>query len=165
MAKAKTGTFYISELIQLSTATSGTATHDISTFIDVANRQGLRILEADFIFQGATNLPFSPNTEEEVQVQVMDLQSTAALSAADNSLIASGICMWNGSNGVYKDTDLYPDNFAGKGRLVVNDTIYYRVDSVSSVTINAIVRLLVEVVSISAKDFMAIALQSTQSDN
>jgi len=165
MAKAKTGPFYISETIVIAApATSGTATHDISTFIDVANRQGLRILEADFIFQAFDNTAYTPATAEDVQVQVMDLQATGPLSASDNSLIASGVVLFDGSNGVYKDSDLFPDNFAGKGRLVVNDTIYFRVDC-SPQTVDCTVRLLVEVVSISPRDFMAIALQSTQSDN
>jgi len=164
MAKAKTGQFYISETIAIAAATSGTATHDISTFIDVANRQGLRILEADFIFQAANNTGYTPANAEDVQVQVMDLQSTVALSASDNSLIASGQVMYDGSNAAYYVSDLFPDNFAGKGRLVVNDTIYYRVDC-SDQTVDCTIRLLVEVVTLSAKDFMAIALQSTQSDN
>jgi len=62
------------------------------------------------------------------------------------------------------DSDVYPDNYAGQGKIVVNDTLYYRVDCTQQ-TVNVTVRLLVEVVSISAKDFMSIALQSAHSDN
>lgn len=164
MAKAKTGTFYISEQIVISATTSGTATHDISALIDVANRQGLRILEADFIFQDSANTAYQPAALEDIQVQVTDQQQATAISASDNGLIASAQLLTTVTGQSYHQSDLYPDNYAGEGKLVVNDTLYYRVDC-STQTVNCTVRLLVEVVTISAKDFMAIALNSAQSDN
>ena len=164
MAKAKTGSFYISEQIVITNTTSGTATHDISALIDVANRQGLRILEADFLFQDAANTAYQPGAVEDIQVQVTDQQESAAVPASDNGLIASGQLLTTADGQADRDSDLYPDNYAGEGKLVVNDTLYYRVDC-SQQTVNVTVRLLVEVVKISAKDFMAIALQSAQSDN
>jgi hypothetical protein len=164
MAKAKTGSFYISEQIVITNTTSGTATHDISALIDVANRQGLRILEADFLFQDSANTAYQPGAVEDIQVQVTDQQESAAVPASDNGLIASGQLLTTADGQADRDSDLYPDNYAGEGKLVVNDTLYYRVDC-SQQTVNVTVRLLVEVVKISAKDFMAIALQSAQSDN
>jgi len=164
MARAKTGTFYINEQLVISSATSGTATHDISSLIDVANRQGLRILEADFIYQDSDNTAWTPAANDEVQVQVTDQQETSAIAASDNGLIASAQIWADDDKGIFHTSDLYPDNYAGEGKLVVNDTLYYRLDA-KSLTINVTVRLLVEVVAISAKDFMAIALGSVQSDN
>ena len=163
MAKAKTGTFYISEQLAI-TSTSGTATHDISALIDVANRQGLRILEADYLYQDSDNTAWTPAANDEIQVQVTDQQESAAIAASDNGLISSAQVWVDDQKGIYHTSDLYPDNYAGEGKLVVNDTLYYRVDC-KSLTVNVTVRLLVEVVKISAKDFMAIALQSAQSDN
>jgi len=164
MAKAKTGSFYISEQLVITNTTSGTATHDISALIDVANRQGLRILEADFLFQDSANTAYQPAALENCQVQVTDQQETAAIAASDNGLIASAQLLTTVLGLSDMDSDVYPDNYAGQGKIVVNDTLYYRVDCTQQ-TVNVTVRLLVEVVSISAKDFMSIALQSAQSDN
>jgi len=163
MAKAKTGQFYLSETLAI-TSTSGTASHDISALIDVANRQGLRILEADFIFQDADNTAWTPAADLDLQTQVTDQSQSAAVSASDNSLIASAQVWTNAQKGIYMTSDLYPDSYAGQGKLVVNDTIYYRVDCASQ-TVDVTVRLLVEIVTLSAKDFMSLALQSSQSDN
>jgi hypothetical protein len=66
---------------------------------------------------------------------------------------------------------MYPDNYgkgSDDGRFVVNDQLYItgRSSSVTaSQSINVTVRVNASVVSLTAKDFMAIAIQSTAADN
>jgi len=69
------------------------------------------------------------------------------------------------------ETDLYPDNYgpsgANEGRIVVNDQLYIEAETQATTTAsyNVTVRVLASVVSLTAKDFMAIAIQSTAADN
>jgi hypothetical protein len=66
---------------------------------------------------------------------------------------------------------MFPDNFgkgSDDGRFVVNDQLYVtgRSSAVQSgQAINVTVRVNASIVSLSAKDFMAIAIQSTAADN
>ena len=69
------------------------------------------------------------------------------------------------------ETDLYPDNFgkgSDDGRYVVNDQLYISGQTkilASNKAINVTVRVNASIVTLSAKDFMAIAIQSTAADN
>jgi hypothetical protein len=68
-------------------------------------------------------------------------------------------------------TDLYPDNYgkgSDDGRYVVNDQLYItgRISSLAANQEgNVTVRVNASIVSLTAKDFMAIAIQSTAADN
>jgi len=70
-------------------------------------------------------------------------------------------------------SDIYPDNFgpssAAGGRIVINDQIYLRAQSTGAPNanraINVTVRIKCSVITLSQKDFMSIALQSTAADN
>jgi hypothetical protein len=70
-----------------------------------------------------------------------------------------------------QDADLYPDNYgkgSDDGRFVVNDQLY--ITGLTSAiqsgqSVNITVRVNASIVSLSAKDFMAIAIQSTAADN
>jgi hypothetical protein len=89
--------------------------------------------------------------------------------ADDRALVASGAIHLDGNGGVFNASDLYPDNFgkgSDDGRYVVNDQLYitgYASGLASSM--NATVRVNASIVSLTAKDFMAIAIQSTAADN
>jgi hypothetical protein len=76
-----------------------------------------------------------------------------------------------GSNALTRQADLFPDNFgkgSDDGRFVVNDQLYITGRSSALDTgkaVNLVVRVTASIVSLSAKDFMAIAIQSTAADN
>jgi hypothetical protein len=68
------------------------------------------------------------------------------------------------------DTDLYPDNYgkgSDDGRYVVNDQLYITGNTtvLAGASLNVTVRVNASIVSLTAKDFMAIAIQSTAADN
>ena len=66
---------------------------------------------------------------------------------------------------------MYPDNFgkgADDGRYVVNDQLYLTGRAsvlAANKAINITVRVNASIVTLGAKDFMAIAIQSTAADN
>ena len=175
MATKKTAIFTLTERVALNTTnTPLTATIDLGSYVDVGDRQALQIHSVDYIFQGATadqtlGQAFGTSASE-VQVQVTDLNRSALVFADDRALISSARLLWAGTH-ADKEADLYPDNF-GKGsedgRYVVNDTLYV-VGEVSGLSgsgaCNVTVRVNVSIVTLSAKDFMAIAIQSTAADN
>jgi len=168
MAKAKTSSFTLTESVTVTGATSGTGSLDIGSYLNVASRQGLAIESIDFIFQDATNEPFTDSTMTSVQMQVSDLSNSAAVTASDRSLIASGALLVETDNGLYSHaSDIFPDNYGilNEARMVVNDTIYFRVDNSRAVTVIVTALLRCKIVTLDAKDFMAIAIQSTASDN
>jgi len=76
-----------------------------------------------------------------------------------------------GNGGLNMETDLYPDNFgkgSDDGRYVVNDELYITALSTildSNKAVNVTVRVEASIVTLGAKDFMAIAIQSTAADN
>jgi len=169
MAKAKTSSFTLTESVVVTGATSGTGSLDIGSYLNVASRQGLAIESIDFIFQEANNTPFMRTTSAiAVQMQVSDLSNSAAVQANDRSLIASGALLAETDAGLYSHAaDIFPDNYGilDEARMVVNDTIYFRVDLSTSDTVTVTARLRCKIVTLDAKDFMAIAIQSTASDN
>ena len=182
MATKKTSMFTLTERLTIDAADSNTfATIDLGSYVDVGDRQALQIHSVDFIFQGTTASESVPvamgyvtggaQTAGMVSVQVTDLNRNALIFADDRSLIASGVLDYEESGYLTNTTDLYPDNF-GKGsedgRYVVNDQLYITALSTAmggSKDINVTVRVNATIVTLSAKDFMAIAIQSTAADN
>jgi hypothetical protein len=76
----------------------------------------------------------------------------------------------DGNGGYSSEADLYPDNFgkgADDGRYCVNDTLYVEatIDGTTVADTNVTVRVNCSIVTLSQKDFMAIAIQSTAADN
>lgn len=177
MANKKTAPFTLTERLTLSSDTVGavaTASIDLGSYVDVGDRQGLMIHSVDYIVQGNLPADFMEDTfgttAAEVQVQVTDLNRGQLVFADDRSLISSMRFLWAGTH-ADMEADVYPDNF-GKGsldgRTVVNDALYIvgNVDELETgKSANVTVRVTASIVSLSAKDFMAIAIQSTAADN
>ena len=173
---AKTSVFYLTERLTLSTAgTSVSDTIDLGAYVDIADRQGILIHEVDFIVQGNTasqGIVGAMGGSGAVVMQLTDLNRGDLVFVDDRALVASGRMEYIASGGLFNTTDLYPDNFgptsAQGGRIVINDQLYLRAESsavASSNSVNVTVRIKASVVSLSQKDFMAIALQSTAADN
>jgi len=175
MATKKTSMFTLTERITLSAVDTVTsATIDLGSYVDVGDRQALQIHSVDYIFQGdtgaATLTSVFGTDASEVQVQVLDLNRGGFVFANDRSLISSARFLWAGTH-ADMEADLYPDNYgkgADDGRFVVNDTLYLEGivnDLNTNKSCNVIVRVNASIVTLSQKDFMAIAIQSTAADN
>jgi len=183
MTKAMTGSFYLTESVGLTAAAADGSrfqgTVDLGAYVNVPTGQAIAIDSVDFIWQNGSN--FDGNVEAMVaangalSVQLTDLNpGTLFVQADENSLIASGSLNIDQSNCIATHTsDLYPDNFGptslSEAFMVVNDTLYVVAGNdgtaVGGATVYCTARIRCRVVKLSSKDWMAIAIQSTASDN
>jgi hypothetical protein len=110
-----------------------------------------------------------------VSAQLTDLNPGTGFVRADNqSLIASGNLQVDQVNNIGTLTaDIYPDNFGpaalSEAFMVVNDTLYLVGGNDNAATgagaLFLTARIKCRVVKLGSKDWMAIAIQSTASDN
>lgn len=156
---------------------------DLGAYVDVGDQQALAIEQIDFIFQGRDSndnpqLMRDACSYGEFNCQVFDLNPGGALQFADdNSLIASGTLEFDAGTGAgagptsSSSSDFFPDVY-GKidgARLVVNDTLFIQgigsgvYGANESVDVTVVVKA--RIVKLSTSDWMAIAIQSTASDN
>lgn len=183
MAKAKTGSFYLTETVQLPAASALSSRVqgeiDLGAYVNVPTGQCIAIDSVDFIFQHdadfKNNVEGMLATPGSLGIQVTDLNpGTAFVRADDQSLVASSALNIDTNNSLATHTsDLFPDNF-GPGSLsesfmVVNDTLYIvggNDGALTDGTINFLTaRVRCRVVKLSQSDWMSIAIQSTASDN
>jgi len=167
--------FTLTERLTISAATTDTfATIDLGSYVDVGDRQALQIHSVDFITQGTTSsegVNTAMGGSGALTVQLTDLNRGGLIFANDRALVASMQLIHDNDAFLSRNTDLYPDNFgkgADDGRYVVNDQLYITGQTkilASNKAINVTVRVNCSIVSLSAKDFMAIAIQSTAADN
>ena len=175
MATKKTSMFTLTERVTISAANTQTfATIDLGSYVDVGDRQALQVHSVDFIFQGtdAAEAPtLAMGGSAFVNVQVTDLNRGGLVFSNDRALVASGNINYDIDAFLTNSTDLYPDNFgkgSDDGRYVVNDQLYITAVSTAvggSKAVNVTVRVNASIVTLSSKDFMAIAIQSTAADN
>ena len=183
MATAKTGSFYLTETVTLPAATASggrvLGTIDLGAYVNVATGQAIAIDQVDFIFQVDTD--FGSNVDNmlgsngALTTQLVDLNPGTAFVRADNqSLIASGSLQIDQANSIASHaSDLYPDNFGptalSEAFMVVNDTLYLTAGpdgaNTGSASVFVTARIRARVVKLGNKDWMALALQSTASDN
>lgn len=184
MATAKTGSFYLTETITLPAASAGgtrvQGVIDLGAYVNVATGQAVAIDQVDFVWQGGDTYFTLANSmvtaDASLSMQLTDLNPGSAFVRADNqSLIASGAMNIDFTNNVVsRSIDLYPDNFGptalSEAFMVVNDSLYLVGGTDSTAVTGAAalactVRIRARVVKLSSKDWMAIAIQSTASDN
>ena len=176
MATKKTSMFTLTERVTVSAnATTTFATIDLGSYVDVGDRQALMVSSVDFIYQGTDAEEVLQATfagDSESKIQVTDLNRGSLVFADDRALIASGQLNFDtGTNQLSNEADLYPDNFgkgSDDGRYVVNDALYIAARTTgldAAKALNVVVRVNASIVTLSAKDFMAIAIQSTAADN
>ncbi len=183
MAKAKTGSFYLTETVTLPAATASggrvQGTIDLGAYVNVPTGQAIAIESVDFItqvgadFGGTLTSMLTGNGC--ISKQLTDLNPGTALVRADNqSLVASGQLQIDQANNVGTHTsDLYPDNFGpaalSEAFMVVNDTLYLVAGpdnaAIGGADVLVTARIRARVVKLSTEDWMAIAIQSTASDN
>ncbi len=183
MATAKTGSFYLTETIQLPLASaSGSRIQgsiDLGAYVNVATGQAVAVESVDFVYQAGEDYGGSVTSmvaaNGALSTQLTDLNPGTGFVRADNqSLIASGNLQIDFANNQSTHTaDLYPDNFGpaalSEAFMVVNDSLYF-VGGVNNTAIGAVnvyvtARIKCRVVKLGTKDWMAIAIQSTASDN
>lgn len=183
MATAKTGSFYLTETVTIPAGSAdGTVIQgeiDLGAYVNVATSQALAIEQVDFVFQsGSTFSPFYNAMvagDAGLSVQLSDLNpGTKNLRADNQSLVASGGLNIAKSENIGSIlTDLYPDNFGGtalsEAFMVVNDSLYLTggvfgaASGAADLSVTA--RIKCRVAKLGNKDWMAIAIQSTASDN
>ena len=93
MAKAKTSPFWLTASVDLSVAgaagyTQGTI--PLGSYIDVAAKQAVAILEVDYIAQNGTSLSRDLGQDCMVDFQLTDINRNALVAADDTALISSG---------------------------------------------------------------------------
>jgi hypothetical protein len=180
MATAMTGSFYLTQSVQMPAATaSGIATQatvDLSAYVNVPTGQAIAIDSVDFIYQRTA--PFGQDASAMVagsgaiSVQLTDLNQGNLLVRADNqSLVASGNLNIDQPNNIAtNDVDIYPDNFGGKASLsnafmVVNDSLFLTAmpsgTAIGAADVLVTARIRCSVVKLSSSDWVAIAIQAT----
>ena len=184
MATAKTGSFYLTETVTIPAASAaGTrflGTVDLSAYVNVPTGQAIAIESVDFIHQAGTDFGGDVAVmlagNGAITTQLTDLNPGTANVRADNqSLISSAALNIDQPNNIASfHVDLYPDNFGpaalSEAFMVVNDSLYLTATP-SGATTNAgadlfvTARIKARIVKLGTKDWMAIAIQSTASDN
>ena len=183
MATAKTGSFYLTETVTLPGATAQgsrvTGTIDLGAYVNVATGQAIAVESVDFVYQVGTDFGTDVRSmlagNGAISTQLVDLNPGTAFVRADNqSLIASGSLNIDQTNSIATHTaDIYPDNYGtaalSESFMVVNDTLYFTVgndlSAVAGGDLSITARIRARVVKLGSKDWMALALQSTASDN
>ena len=180
MATSKTSSFWLTETVGLTAAAGDGSrfegTIDLGAYVDVGDQQAVAIEQVDFIWQNGNAFDSNPDGmvagNASLGAQLTDLNpGTLFVRADDNNLVASGALIIDADNGTSHSADFYPDVFGklDESRMIVNDQLYLTigVDGASSGTVidYCTVRIKARIVKLSTKDWMAIAIQSTASDN
>lgn len=183
MARAKTGSFYLTETVTLAAAsadgTRSTGTIDLGAYVSIPSGVAVAIESVDFILQNG-NL-FDGNVEGmlaangSITQQLTDLNpGTSFVVASNQSLVASGSVNIDIANNIASHSDdMFPDNFGpanlSEAFLVVNDTLYLTVGNdgaaVGGASVHCTARIRCRLAKLSSDDWVAIAIQSTASDN
>jgi len=180
MARSKTGSFWLTETVSMAAATVAESraqgTIDLGAYVDVGDQQAIAVEQVDMIWQRGTDHGNDADSflaaTGALGFQLSDLNPGTIFNRADdNSLIASGALMIDTVGGVSNEGDFYPDSFGklDESRLVVNDSLYLVIGNdgaaIGPGEMFGTVRIKCRIVKLSTKDWMAIAIQSTASDN
>jgi len=179
MARAKTGSFYLTETITLPAANPASTPVqgeiDISPYVSVADGTALAITEVDWILQEGDT--FSQELETmlasngSISYQLTDLNPGTALIRADGqSLVASGACNIDQANNVGTlVADIYPDKHGpvkfDDAFLCVNGTLFVNAQNngavIGAADVMVTCRVKAQIVSLDKRDWIAIAVQAT----
>jgi len=181
MARSKTASFWLTETITLTNlSAAGTRVQgevDLAAYVNVPTGQAIAVEEVDFIHQKGSDFGSEVigmlAANGGITTQLSDLNPGTLFIRADNLSLVSSSCLNidNTNNIASHSSDFYPDNFGtlDEARYVVNDTLYVVAGNdnaaVATAPLYITVRIKCRVVKLTTKDWMAIAIQSTASDN
>ena len=154
--------------VTLSAATTYVqTTFPLGSYIDVASKQAIAILEVDYISQH-TDFTSVLAGDRIIDYQLTDINRGDLVVATDTAIISRGSMAYDNTPPNFSnENSLFPDTFGtlDEARMVVNDDIFFGAEtsSVSGGSTIATVRIKAMVVSLSEKDFMALALTSVAS--
>ena len=167
--------FTLTELLTINApGTEFSATIDLGSYVDVGDRQAIQVHSVDYVVQGisaAQSMSAAFGGQGRLSVQLTDLNRGGLVFASDRALVSSMALEYDPDAYLSMDSDLYPDNYgkgSDDGRFVVNDQLYVTGQTTAiggGGAFNVTVRVNASIVSLTAKDFMAIAIQSTAADN
>lgn len=172
MATKKTSIFSLTERLTIAANNTNTFGEiSLASYVDVGDRQGVQVHSVEFIFQGTDaeeSLFTTFGGDCTSFIQVTDLNRGGLVFADDRSLVASGTLHYgSGDNIVTNESDMFPDSYgkgADDGRFIVNDTLYLTGRTgvlATAKNLNVTVRVNCSIVTLSAKDFMSLAIQTT----
>jgi len=177
MAKAKTAPFVLSETVRITADdTVATAQIDLGSYVDVSSKTGLAVRQVDVIFQvydTANNKVlqneslYSAGCAYWASLQLFDQNRNDLQIANDNSLIGSATQQYDGAYMTSYENDVYPDSYPSPGRITISPQLT-AVGNVLSpaacafatdIDLYMTVRITAELVKLSEKDWMALAIQ------
>jgi len=179
---AITGSFFLTETVLIPNAsvsgTRVTGTVDLSAYVNVPTGQAISISEVDFIWQVGSDysgpIGQALGGNGALNAQLTDLNpGTGFILASDQSLVASQHIDVDIINNVTTSTqDLFPDRFGSSATseqfTVVNDKMYLQIGNDAAAAADNLyctVRIRAQVIKLSQKQWIALAIQSTASDN
>ena len=169
MAKAKTAPFWLAAQVDLTANDTYTQTTiPLGSYIDVASKQAVAILQVDYFAQRTSTNSRKLDADNFVDFQLTDINRNALVVGDDTALISSGALAYDNTPPSFTNAnDLYPDSFGtlNEARMVVNDDVFFgaQSDNCNPTNITAIVRIQAQVVRLTEKDFMALALTAVAS--
>jgi len=179
MAVAKTAAFWLTETVTLGAndidGSRFSGSIDLGAYVDVGDQQAIQVEMVDAIWQRGPDYGNDVESflaaQGSLGFQLSDLNPSDVFIRADsNNLVASAAL--NIAAGVSSHSnDFIPDIF-GKddaARVVVNDSLYVVAgndgSAMGTADVYCTVRIKVRIVKLTTKDWIAISLQSTSSDN
>lgn len=166
MARAKTSTFYIREETGVSAGATALDTIDLSLYVDPVNKQALLIKSVDFIWTDSTNyLPIAYTADAQLAIQLHDSNLGGMFSLENQHQVASGSVFYDHTGSIASNMDFFPDKLGrakGEGRIVVNDSLEVATRGNGGIPNGSIITVCLEceVVKLSEKDYIALALQT-----
>jgi len=162
MARAKTNSFYIRETIDVDTSLN-VETMDLSVYVDPVNKQGLLVRQCDFIWNDKTDWVPPAAAAWQAAIQIHDTALGGMADPENTHQVASGMIV-STTGSTNADSDFFPDRLGmakGEGRIVVNDTLEICTLGTGVVAgYVCTVVMEVQVVKLSEKDYISLALQS-----
>ena len=170
MARAKTAPFYITAEVTLTTDNVPVqAVIPLGSYIDVASKQAVAILEIDYGTVLASTFSSNLGGDCIVDYQTTDINHAALVSPSDVSVISRGTLLYENASPIQATNmnHLYPDSYGSleEARMVVNDDMFFLAQTTNTAGGNQIssIRVKAVVISLSEKDFMSLALTSVAS--
>jgi len=187
MAKAKTGSFWLTAIVRNPGVGAVQETIDLGAYVDVGDQQAIAIEFVDFIVQiydtvantYRNSFGGSVTAADQFQVdfQLSDLNpGTDIVSADNNSLISSGVLLYDdATNNQSTGSDFFPDDFAKGGklseaRMVIQDNLFLVAAPSGTLTmlpnhqIQTCVRIKAKIVSLGIADWMGLSISGRGQD-